>query len=115
MEQSAAARGVLNTGGTLKDLIDYGSAAGSQEFGNAVNRSRGAYETNRGNAFNNYALNYNTALDSYVTGFGAELAKYNSRYQQNYVNPLQNAWQRYQTGVQNQNQLFGQQFQPATA
>ena len=115
MEQSAAARGVLNTGGTLQDLINYGQAAGSQEFGNAVNRSRGAYETNRGNAFDNYAMNYNNKLNSYITNFGNALTGYNSRYQTQYLMPWQQLQQQYGQRVNDQGQLFNQQYQTATA
>lgn len=39
MQRSAAARGTLQTGGTLKDLMDYGQAAASQEYDNAYNRA----------------------------------------------------------------------------
>lgn len=43
LEQSAAARGLLNTGGTLKDLIGYGQNFASQEYGNVYDRSERAY------------------------------------------------------------------------
>lgn len=39
LERSAAARGVLRTGGTLKDILQYGQNFGSQEYGNAFNRA----------------------------------------------------------------------------
>lgn len=38
LERSAAARGGLLSGGTLKDLTDYQQGAASQEYGNAYNR-----------------------------------------------------------------------------
>lgn len=38
LEASAAARGGLLSGGTGKDLVNYGQEAGSQEFSNAYNR-----------------------------------------------------------------------------
>ncbi len=34
LENSAAARGLLNSGGTLTDILNYGQKAGSQEYGN---------------------------------------------------------------------------------
>lgn len=43
LEQSAAARGTLRTGGSLKDLINYGQAAASQEYENAFGRAVQAY------------------------------------------------------------------------
>jgi hypothetical protein len=39
LERSAAARGVLRTGGTLKDIVDYGQNFASQEYGNVYNRA----------------------------------------------------------------------------
>lgn len=38
LESSAAARGGLLSGGTGKDLVEYGQNVGSQEYGNAYNR-----------------------------------------------------------------------------
>ena len=38
LESSAAARGGLLSGGTGKDLVQYGQTFGSQEYGNAYNR-----------------------------------------------------------------------------
>lgn len=38
LERSAAAKGGLNSGGTLKALTQYGQDMGSQEYGNAYNR-----------------------------------------------------------------------------
>jgi hypothetical protein len=93
LQNSAAARGVLNTGGTLKDLIDYGQNSASQEYGNAFNR----------------------ALGGYVTNFGNALTKYNTNYGTQYLNPYNQAFQQYQQGVGNQGQIFGQQFSTATA
>jgi hypothetical protein len=47
LENSAAARGTLLTGGTAKALSDYGQASGSQEYGNAFNRALTGYNTNK--------------------------------------------------------------------
>lgn len=44
LERSAAARGVLRTGGTLKDLIQYGQNFGAQEYNNVFGRSLQAYD-----------------------------------------------------------------------
>lgn len=46
LERSGAARGVTNTGGTLKDILDYGQQAASQEYGNVYNRMAGTYGMN---------------------------------------------------------------------
>lgn len=104
MQNSAAARGVLNTGGTLQDLVDYGQKAGSQEYGNAFNRALGTYQTN-----------YNDALNNYVTNFGNALTKYNVNNNSQFQTPYNQLMQQYGLGMQGQQQLFGQQFQTATA
>lgn len=46
LQQSAAARGVLNGGGTLKDIVGYGQNLASNEYGNAAQRAWQAYNTN---------------------------------------------------------------------
>ncbi len=50
VEGSAAARGSLLSGGTLKALTDYGQDAASQEYGAAYNRYNSAYS----DAYNRY-------------------------------------------------------------
>lgn len=104
MEQGAAARGVLNTGGTLQDLVDYGQKAASQGYGDAYSRALGTYDEN-----------YRNALNSYITNFGSALTKYNTNYGTQYQTPFNQLMAQYGQGVNNQAQLFGQQFQTATA
>jgi hypothetical protein len=104
LQNSAAARGVLNTGGTLQDLINYGQGAASQEYGNAYDRALGTYQTN-----------YQDALNSYITNFGNALTKYNTNYNTQYLTPFNQLQNQYGVGMQGQNQLFGQQFSTATA
>lgn len=48
LENSAAARGLLSSGSTLKGITDYSQGMASQEYGNAYNR----YQTNRANQLN---------------------------------------------------------------
>lgn len=48
LEQSAAGRGVLRTGGTLKDILKYGQNFASQEYGNVFDRSLRQFSTNYG-------------------------------------------------------------------
>ena len=104
LQNSAAARGVLNTGGTLQDLINYGQGAASQEYGNAYARDLGTYQNN-----------YQDALNSYITNFGNALTKYNTNYNTQYVTPFNQLQAQYGNNVAGQNQLFGQQFATATA
>ncbi len=66
LERSGAARGVTNTGGTLRDILDYGQQAASQEYGNVFRRQRDMYDLNERNRFNAYQANYGNALDAYA-------------------------------------------------
>ena len=65
LERSGAARGVTNTGGTLKDILDYGQQAASQEYGNVYGRQRDVYDMNERNRFNAYEANWGNAMDAY--------------------------------------------------
>ena len=57
LERSGAARGVTNTGGNMKGLLDYGQRAASQEYGNVYDRNLNTYNTNAENAFRQYSTN----------------------------------------------------------
>lgn len=50
LENSAYAKGVGRTGGSLQNLIDYGQAAGTTQYGNVLNRDLGVYGVNQQNA-----------------------------------------------------------------
>jgi len=65
LERSGAARGVTNTGGTLRDILDYGQQAASQEYGNVDRRMRDTADMNERNRFNAYQSNYGNALQAY--------------------------------------------------
>ena len=66
LERSGAARGVTNTGGPLRNILDYGQQAASQEYGNVFGRQRDVYDLNERNRFNAYQANYGNALDAYA-------------------------------------------------
>lgn len=55
LQNSAAARGVLRTGGTLKDILSYGQRYGQAEYANLFNRAMQAYGLNRETAMQRYA------------------------------------------------------------
>ena len=65
LERSGAARGVTNTGGTLRDILDYGQNAASQEYQNVFGRQRDVYNLNERNRFDAYQANYGNAMDAY--------------------------------------------------
>lgn len=55
-----AASGTLGTGGTLKDFINYGQNAASNEYQNVWGRAKDAYLINRSGALDAYNTNYQT-------------------------------------------------------
>jgi hypothetical protein len=80
LENSAAAKGVLRTGGTMKELIGFGQKLGEQNYGNVYNRMQGTYGVNRNNAADIYTKNYNAARDTYGAGVDEITGEYNSLY-----------------------------------
>lgn len=55
IERSAAARGLLRTGGTLKDIADYNQNFASNEYGNEFNRALQTFGTQYQGAKDEYA------------------------------------------------------------
>jgi len=80
LENSAASKGLLRTGGTLKELIGFGQRLGEQNYGNVYNRMQGTYGVNRNNAADIYTKNYNAARDTYGAGVDEITGEYNSLY-----------------------------------
>lgn len=72
IERSAAARGGLLTGGTLKDLTNYGQDLASNEYGNVYARTLQNYQTNRENFLTNQQNLYNRLMG--VSGAGQNAA-----------------------------------------
>lgn len=78
IENSAAARGALRTGATLKGLSDYNQNAASQEYGNVFNRYNTGFNTRFGvaqalneNQQNIEAQEYKNAFDAFAAQFAA--------------------------------------------
>lgn len=90
LQASAAARGVLNSGGTLQDVLKYGQDYASQEYSNVFNRALQGYQANYQAARDQYAPNFaqwqNTAANSETN---AQLA-------------FQRAWDQYTFGINDQ-------------
>ena len=55
LQQSAAGKGLLRSGGTLKDILNYGQNYASNEYENAYNRALSTFQTNYGIAKDEYA------------------------------------------------------------
>ena len=100
LERSAAARGTLLTGGTLKDLAKYTTGMALQGYGDAWNRSKNVYDTNRGTFWGNQDRAYSKL--SGAAGIGADAA---GAYAANTGALAQQGANinATQTGVQNQN------------
>lgn len=80
IQKSAAARGVLNTGGTINDLLLNAKDIASTGYSNLWNRKMGEYATNRGNAAENYRTNYDTQFrDPYQYQYQSAQDQYNSQ------------------------------------
>lgn len=71
LENSAAARGLINSGGTLHDILNYGQQAASQEYGNIWNRD-----------FNVWNADWRNALDEFGTKQGTNTSNYSRAWQQ---------------------------------
>lgn len=63
LENSAAARGSLLTGGTAKALNDYAQGSASSEYGNVYNRALQSYQTNANNQFQLANMGENAATN----------------------------------------------------
>jgi len=75
LERSASARGVLRTSGTLKDILDYGQEAASQEYGNIFNRGLQTWGAQYQGQKDAFAPQYG----SWSTVYGGDLSKYLQR------------------------------------
>lgn len=76
LEHSAAAKGLLRTGGTLKDIIGYGQNFASQEYGNVYNRALQSFDRLYQGQHDQYA----PMLSQWQTNAQAQLAKALAQY-----------------------------------
>lgn len=70
LENAASARGVLNSGGTLADVLKFGQNFASQEYNNIFNRDFNIWDLTWDKALSAYQTNRNNALSNYVTNYG---------------------------------------------
>jgi hypothetical protein len=87
IENSAAAKGVLNSGGTLSDILNYGQKAASQEYGNVFDRSFGLWNANWNNALTKFRADKDVSDSSYSRAWNAYLASKDTFYA-NQTNPF---------------------------
>lgn len=72
LESSAAGRGVLRTGGTLKDILEYGNKFGEQNYNSVFNRKYQTWQGNNEWDRNNYVTNRDTAFGVYDRNYRGE-------------------------------------------
>jgi len=65
LQRMAAARGTVLTGGTVKDLTQFGQDYASNEFDKVYARDYGEYQNNYAHAIGEYEQAYNKALQEY--------------------------------------------------
>jgi hypothetical protein len=80
LQRSAAAKGVLRTGGTLKDIIEYGQNFGANEYNNSFNRALAGFQANYQGAHDEYA----PFLAEWQTKSQAEMAAALAAYQRQF-------------------------------
>lgn len=110
-DQSAAQRGVLNTGGTLKGIDEFGQDYATQHYGDFYNRAFNLAQAKFSPVMTEWGtlasagqrqneLNYNHAYDQYQTDYGHSWDRYLQDYR---------AWQDWQ------NMDWNRKFSLATA
>lgn len=75
LENGAAARGTLLTGGFQKALQDYGQRAASQEYQNAYGRALQGYQTNLNKEFGTFDRNWGSRLGAGQANIQAALGE----------------------------------------
>ena len=69
IQRSAAAKGTLLTGGTLKDLTQFGQDYGSNEYSNVYNRASSQYQQSYNQSLTDWTTNYNASLQQYQQAY----------------------------------------------
>lgn len=106
LEQSAAAKGTLRTGGTLKDILGWGNRFAEQNYGNVFDRYARGYDTRFNTAKDKFGFQYQGAKDEYAprlfewqtkTAFGTNAAQ----------QAWQKAWEDYFRSTLSASDIFG--------
>jgi hypothetical protein len=100
LENSKSAQGVVGTGGSIKDFINYGQNFASQEYANKFSRDLDTYNTNRGNAFTDWSTSFNNEANAYAANRANAVGNYNTNYGTQYIDPYQIAFQNAQAKLQ---------------
>jgi hypothetical protein len=100
MERSAAARGTLRTGGTLKDLAEWNQNFATQEYRGVFDRELQGYDRNYRASYDEYA----PRLAQWHSQGAADLAAWQARSgasQAAEMAAFERAWAQYVLGVEN--------------
>lgn len=73
---TAAAQGLLRTGGTLKDFINYNQNFAANEYGNAFNRGLASWQNNEKGSFDTWNANRGKAWDTATAAFAPKMVGY---------------------------------------
>lgn len=115
LQNSAAARGVVNGGATLKDILAYGQNYASNEYNAADQRERTNYMTNYGTQYTDpYAIAYKGAVDAFapqMTGYTTTASAAQHASDLSYTN----IWEQYLQKFREKQQLFDNTFRTVTA
>lgn len=65
LQNHAAAKGILRSGGSLKDFLGWGNRLAEQNFGNVYNRAANTYTLNRNNAADVWGRNRDNAAETW--------------------------------------------------
>jgi hypothetical protein len=83
LERSAAAKGTLRSGGTLKDILQWGQGAAAQQYGDVYNRALQDWTANQGgrqfewqSKYAPWELGKSQDLQRWTTKYGGDLQKY---------------------------------------
>ena len=77
LQRSAASRGTLLTGGTLKALEGFGQDMASQEYGNIYDRAYNDYQTGRTDFMTNEANRYNAQRNNRLDNLSVDTGYWN--------------------------------------
>jgi hypothetical protein len=79
VERSAAARGVLNSGGTLQDIAKWNQGLATTQYQNVADRAKKTYDTNYKTQYDDpYKNAYQSAFQKYLTGYQSWLDRINT-------------------------------------
>lgn len=108
--RSAAARAVLNTGGTVNDLLGNAAGIASAGYKDLFGRAFQTYSANRANAAENYRTNYDTQFqDPWSQRYKSAQDVYDSQ-QHNFDLGNSYAWANRLFGEQQANDAFDRKF-----